>query len=560
MTTAARNAIREVHTDSKLTVLHLCCKNGWYDITCTLIKEFNCDPNVIDQNGKTPLVYACTFGHLDIVRYHIGRGCNTGMECGTDQWTLLHYACSHGHLDIVQYLISEVGCVSNNNNIHVLTPLQCACKHKHDAVVKYLIKHNTSYEQNIHDILQFACENGHLDILEMLPNELTKRALHAVTEVGNNGSTFLHSACQHGHTDIVKYLVETVGCNPRIENQKKHSPVYYACKNGHVDTIKFLLNLECKYPTEDIVEVLILGCKEGVLDLVRTASEKYGSIAIDKNYYDDLSPLEYACQGQHLDIVQHLIILNCQKQLNLSNEKMQQLMLLACKRGHTNLVKLLAESPYNCGLQIVDQDNHRPLYHACKYSHVDTAYYIVCQSNCTELSKKDKLMLLCLATKKGHVNLAKVLVERHYCQLDFSSPTTDQLSPLFIACRNEHVDIMLYLLQQKICRLNVKDKTEILIFASKYGHMNLIKVLVECHSPITNIANKDQLTPLHFACSYGYLSIAEYLINKGVCAPCVSNSEKQSPLHYVCLKPVANEDRTLEVIKFLVKLDVYNIS
>ena len=58
---------------------------------------------------------------------------------GSDGSTPLHYACTNGHLNIVQYLIREAHCNPSCENNNGSTPLLYACKHDHAHIVQYLL-------------------------------------------------------------------------------------------------------------------------------------------------------------------------------------------------------------------------------------------------------------------------------------------------------------------------------------------------------------------------------------------------------------------------------------
>ena len=74
--------------------------------TLYLIREEHCNPSCENNNGSTPLHYACSYGHLNIAQYLIREEhCNPSCENNNGS-TPLHYACLGNHAHIVQYLLS----------------------------------------------------------------------------------------------------------------------------------------------------------------------------------------------------------------------------------------------------------------------------------------------------------------------------------------------------------------------------------------------------------------------------------------------------------------------
>ena len=61
-----------------------------------------------DENGWTPLHFACDEGHLPIVQYLLTRllGRADLQTTDRDGRTPLHLACRNGHRDVVQYLLT----------------------------------------------------------------------------------------------------------------------------------------------------------------------------------------------------------------------------------------------------------------------------------------------------------------------------------------------------------------------------------------------------------------------------------------------------------------------
>ena len=65
------NSIRILGSSGSVSLLHLAVQNGWIDTVIGLITKYKCDTNDKDSKGCTPLHYAVSFNHLEVVRYFI---------------------------------------------------------------------------------------------------------------------------------------------------------------------------------------------------------------------------------------------------------------------------------------------------------------------------------------------------------------------------------------------------------------------------------------------------------------------------------------------------------
>lgn len=97
------------------------------------------DCDVLDEDGMTPLMWACYYNQEDIVEYLISLGCNINHQATSGQ-TALALAASKGHFKIVQHLLScgkcNVDLTDSDNN----TALMYASAGGHTECVEELLK------------------------------------------------------------------------------------------------------------------------------------------------------------------------------------------------------------------------------------------------------------------------------------------------------------------------------------------------------------------------------------------------------------------------------------
>ena len=96
----------ELQDDSKSTPMHFACVNGHFDIAKWLIEGPGVitDFNLVDQSGKSYLIYAAYQGQLDVVQMLVDLDADIDIQ-DTDGVTALHWAALEGHIGIVQLLL-----------------------------------------------------------------------------------------------------------------------------------------------------------------------------------------------------------------------------------------------------------------------------------------------------------------------------------------------------------------------------------------------------------------------------------------------------------------------
>ena len=217
-----------------------------------------CEKN---SHGNAPLHFACSNGHLNIVKYLIEeKHCNKSCE-NYELWTPLHFACDDDHLDIVKYLIEDRECNPSCENRNQYTPLHDACRRGHLKVVMYLIEQAhcdpSCKDKDCNTPLLLACVNGELSIVQYLIEERKCDPCYGGNVWGN---TPLHEACINDRPKIVEYLLSTGRVNPLTKNKKGYIALY--CASGKFDIMKLFEPFEeCRtaFPVQTFTKLILTG-------------------------------------------------------------------------------------------------------------------------------------------------------------------------------------------------------------------------------------------------------------------------------------------------------------
>lgn len=210
------------------TPLGFACSIGHLEIVDDLIKA-GADVNTIDQE-KTPLIDACDRGYLGIVRVLVKSGADVNSKVISN--TPLTAACNRGHLEIVKELVQAGADVNQSDGSQ--KPLTAACIWGHLSVIKVMIKAGASVNQSVgkETPLTAACAVGHLNVVQ----ELIKEG--ADLNRCDDNYTPLTVASFQGHQSIVKALIKA-GADVN-QKDKDTTPLEAALRNRHLSIVEEL--------------------------------------------------------------------------------------------------------------------------------------------------------------------------------------------------------------------------------------------------------------------------------------------------------------------------------
>ena len=190
---------RELHQaseDGNLKELRSILSSGMADVNC-----------IGGRDDATPLHYASTKGHREVVKLLLDRGADPNKHDNVKKkgWTPLHESADEGHKDVVRLLL-DAGAEPNKAALRGWwTPLS------------------------------FAACKGHRDVVELL--------LHGGAEPNQAGMmagwTPLHDASFFGHTAVVQLLLIN-GADQNIATEDGITPLSVALFNDHVSIVDIL--------------------------------------------------------------------------------------------------------------------------------------------------------------------------------------------------------------------------------------------------------------------------------------------------------------------------------
>jgi len=211
--------------------------------------------------------------------------------------------------------------------------------------------------------------------------------------------------------------------------------------------------------------------------------------------------------------------------------------------GLHDIAKILATG---CPKDVNSQsfvDASTPLNLASRNGHMNLARMLVDRGADVSAQDKDGRTPLHWALMEVRVDVARMLVE---CGADVSAQDKDGRTPLHSASFWGHVDVARMLVERG-ADVSVQDTNgwTPLRWASRGGHVDVARMLVESGADVS-VQDKDGWTPLHWTSSGGHVDAARMLVESGADVS-VQDKDGWTPLHS------ASSDGHVDVARMLVE-------
>lgn len=122
------------------TILHTASQNGHYEIVSYLIQQQDIDINAKNIYGSTPLIFAASKGHLDIVKLLLKNGADIGIKTYYLA-SILHAAVYHNQSIVVEYLLNHAPELIEVQTIDGVTALDVAYDQKNETIINMFKQH-----------------------------------------------------------------------------------------------------------------------------------------------------------------------------------------------------------------------------------------------------------------------------------------------------------------------------------------------------------------------------------------------------------------------------------
>ena len=136
----------------------LACKNGDIELIKTLCSDkCGADLNAAGMRNLTPLLIACNYGRVDIVRHLVSLDNIKKSCCDEAGNNALHYASMNGSIQNVDALITKANINVNSTNSNDTTPMMMAALFSRDTIIHELLKHSANVNKHDKVCCRFFC-------------------------------------------------------------------------------------------------------------------------------------------------------------------------------------------------------------------------------------------------------------------------------------------------------------------------------------------------------------------------------------------------------------------
>ena len=225
-----------------------------------------------DQDGRTILMHAAWFGHLDVMRILIDKGADANAK-NKNGATALILAADRGNAEIVTFLIDKGADVNAKDGNR--TALMLAANKGNADFVRFLI--DKGADVNARDkegtALILSADKGNAEIVSFL---IDKGA--DINARDSLGYTALMKAAGRGHANIMRILLDK-GADVNTRTNDGYGALTYAAGSGHTDIVRALIDKGADVNAKSSIgdTALIRASKYGhsdVVDILRNAGAR----------------------------------------------------------------------------------------------------------------------------------------------------------------------------------------------------------------------------------------------------------------------------------------------
>ncbi|XP_047424377.1 transient receptor potential cation channel subfamily A member 1b [Mugil cephalus] len=226
-----------------------------------------------DNEGCTPLHYACRLGIHDSVKNMLGLSGQIGLACKSkDKKSALHFAAQYGRINTCHRLLETItdSRLLNEGDERGLTPLHLASKEGHTKVVQLLLRKGALFHCDYKGwtCLHHAAAEGYTQTMDILLSANPK----LLDKADEDGNTALHIAAREGHVAAIKLMLAR---GAEIVLNKNHTSfLHEGLQNGRKDVVNAVIDSD---RCSEALRLFMPGTSQRcpILDMIEFQPETY---------------------------------------------------------------------------------------------------------------------------------------------------------------------------------------------------------------------------------------------------------------------------------------------
>ena len=527
------------HNGQGNTPLQVAVLCGEEEVVSTLVNDFDCDPNVKDNHGRSLLHSACIGGHVSMVQTLVYKY-SQDINAVDDQSNMpLHLAALHGNREVALMLLDEFKCDPSARGHLGRTLLHTACSAGHVNLVKTLIN---EYKADISDRdseMNTALHVAAICGRDELVLELIDDFQCSLKDKGHLGRTLLHSACIGGNVSLVQTLILKYNVVVNARDEQNDTPLHLA---GEAKLVLMLINeFQCDPNVRGYLGRTLLhsACSGGNVSLVKTLIVEHKA---DINAQDDQNhtPLQVAVLYGKQDVALALIdqfvtgtsLLHTA--CSVGNEGIVQDLLLSIGNwapdngGNGGPVQTLLDK-HRGDIYAQDDENNTSIHVAALCGKMEVVLALINDFHCDPNGKGHHgRSLLHSACGGGNVSLVEALINLKH-QTNLNALDIQGNTPLHVAALSGREEMVLALINKFQCDPAVRgyQGRSLLHSACVGGNVNIVRDVHQYISLLVVDSNGD--TPLHAASTLGHSECVKALLS--IQAPILArNNSSKTPV------------------------------
>jgi ankyrin repeat protein len=314
------------------SLLHLTSMTGNIKLT-ELLLDHGLSLKHRDNDGATPLIRACAFGHRKLAQYLVGRGAQINDTDSAGN-TCLHMAAASGSTEVCKWLMQSGLNVFIPNNDGKSAAMIAKLGH-YNELIQFLKKYSKAVSRFMN-----SCSFGDVNAVQ---TKLKSGLINAscTNEALSNG---IHFGAGSGELIVCKTLY-AAGCPFDSLDIDGMTPLHWAVAGGHDFIVKWLVGkgADVSARSSDGRNLLHRAAFHGqhrIIDLILSyATFPY---PIDSENSDGFTPLMDACSSGHIEGIRCL--LNNGASLLRSLPNGCNIVHLICRQGRSAVLDWLFKS------------------------------------------------------------------------------------------------------------------------------------------------------------------------------------------------------------------------
>ena len=422
--------------------LHIAAENGHLDLFKVLINKHEFDVHIADNDGCTALHHSAVSGNHDVVTYFADNGIDIYLKTKNGR-NCLHIAAANGHLNLCKTLIEKHRFKVNIADNDGCTALHHSARSGSYELVTYFVNMGSDIRLKTKtglNCLHIGAENGHLNLCKMIVSnlkfdvniadnegytalhhsarsdsyDLVTYFVHIGTDIylkTKHGINCLHIAAFSGYLNLCKTLIDNNKFDVHIADNEGYAALHYSARTGSYELMKYFFDMGtdiyCK--TKTGLNCLHIAALSGHLSLCKTLIENHGfDVSFADN--DGCTALHHSVRSGSYELFTYFA--NEGVDIHLKTKYGRNCLHLGAVYGSLNLCKKLIDN-HKFDLHITDDDGCTALHHSARNGSYELINYFVSMGADIHLKTKDGLNCLHMAALFGHLNLSKVLVDKH---------------------------------------------------------------------------------------------------------------------------------------------------